>query len=169
MESLRLPKKVEAEPAAATLARELSARAELLWSGGTLRAPRIELVAPLEVALKQALAAGQIVRGFEQAERILAAEERGLAHIDQKTGVPRGERVSRLLVLTDDGAERFYRGVESLLRRHGSRVLALRLSTDERTLGRLLFGPDQVARLLLVEHKEAVAAMLIALAEAWRA
>ena len=68
----------------------------------------------------------------------------------------------------DDGAERFYRNVEALLRRHGSRVLALRLCVDEHLLGQLLFGPDQVARLLLVEHKDAVSAVLLALAAQWR-
>jgi len=75
----------------------------------------------------------------------------------------RGQRVSRLLVIADDGAERFYRNVEGVVRRHAPRVLALRLSTDERMLGNLLFGPNQVARLLLVEHKNAVSAILLAL------
>ncbi len=72
-------------------------------------------------------------------------------------------------MLADDGAERFYRNVESLLRRHAPRVLALRLSADERALGQLLFGPDERARLLLVEHKDAVSAVLLALASRWSA
>ena len=33
----------------------------------------------------------------------LVTEERGLKHVDRKTGVERGRRVSRLLVLADDG------------------------------------------------------------------
>jgi hypothetical protein len=41
------------------------------------------------------------------------------------------------------------------------------LSADERALGQLLFGPDRVARLLLVEHKDAVSAVLLALAAQW--
>ena len=39
--------------------------------------------------------------------------------------------------------------------------------SDEETLGRLLFGRDEVARLLLVEHKDAVSAVLLALASRW--
>ncbi len=70
-------------------------------------------------------------------------------------------------MLSDDGSERFYRNVESLIQRHTPRVLALRLTTDEGTLGELLFGPDQRARLLLVEHKDAVSTVLLALAEQW--
>jgi len=107
------------------------------------------------------------VRGLESAERVLAGEARGLAHVDDTTGVARGERVSRLLVLTDDGAERFYRTVESVLRRHGPRVLALRLAVDEHALGHMLFGSGQKVRLLLVAHKDTVSAVLLALAEQW--
>ena len=164
MEGLRLPRLVEDAPGAAGLLRDLSAGAAPLWAGGALRVPRVEITAALEAALESAQSAGQLVRGFESAERALSAEALGLSHVDRTTGVARGGRVSRLLVVADDGAERFYRNVESLLRRHAPRVLALRLAADERALGQLLFGPDQVARLLLVEHKSAVSAVLLALA-----
>jgi hypothetical protein len=169
MEALRLPRKVEDDPAAAHLAGELAARALPLWSGGELRVARADLSPALEAALTSAFSAGQIVRGLEDTTRALAAEARGLAHIDEKTGAARGARVSRLLVLADDGAERFYRNVESLLRKHAPRVLALRLSADERALGQLLFGPDRVARLLMVERKDAVSQVLLALAAQWSA
>ncbi len=167
MEPLRLPRRVEDDPRAAHLARELAARAQPLWRGGAVRVARADLTPDLESALKSARSAGRIVRSLEHAERALADDERGLRRVDRKTGVERGRRVSRLLVLADDGSERFYREVESLLRQHAPRVLALRLSADQRTLGKLLFGPDQVARLLLVEHKDAVSAILLALAARW--
>ena len=169
MEALRLPRSIEEEPGAAHLASEIAARAQPLWSGGELHVVQAERAPALEAALKRAFSAGQIVRGLEGAERVLAAEELGLQHVDRKTGVERGRRVSRLLVLADDGAVRFYRNVESLLRRHAPRVLGLRLSADERALGQLLFGPDERARLLLVEHKDAVSAVLLALASQWSA
>ena len=108
------------------------------------------------------------MRGFDQAERVLAAEEKGLAHVDRTHGIARGRRVSRLLVLADDGSDRFYREVEFLLQRHAPRVLALRISLDEHALGGVIFGPGQVARLVLVEHKDAVADVLLALAHAWQ-
>ena len=132
-----------------------------------MRVPHIERTPALESALKSAYSAGRIVRGLEGPARAPATEARGLARVDRKTGVDRGRRVSRLLVLADDGSERFYRTVESLLLRHVPRVLALRLAVDEETLGRLLFGRDEVARLLLVEHKDAVSAVLLALASRW--
>ena len=160
---MQLPKTVENEPRAKNLAHDLASYAQPLRKGGELLVPRAELTPALKAALTGAFLSGQIVRGLEEAQGALAAEERGLQNVDRKTGVARGQRVSRLLVLADDGAERFYRNVEGLVRRHAPRVLALRLSADERTLGNLLFGPDQVARLLLVEHKNAVSAVLLAL------
>jgi hypothetical protein len=164
MDAPRLPRAVEDEPRAAHLSRALAGCSQPLWAGAELRVPQVDLTPAVEAALKSASSARRIVRGLEAAERALAAEAEGLSHVDRTTGVPRGERVSRLLVLADDGAERFYRRVESLLRRHAPRVLALRVSADQHVLGRLLFGPDQVARLLLVEHKAAVSAVLLALA-----
>lgn len=167
MEALRLPKRVLDDPGAACLASELVARARPLWAGAELSAAQAELSPGLEAALKSAFSAGRIVRGLEGAERVLAAERQGLERVDRTTGVQRGGRVSRLLVLADDGSERFYRSVESLLRRHAPRVLALRLNVGESVLGQLLFGPDRVARLLLVEHKDAVSSVLLALASEW--
>jgi hypothetical protein len=167
METPRLPKGVEGGPGAASLVRELAARARPLWPGGEFRVPRVELAADLEAALTSAYSAGRIVRGLEGAERALAAEERGLKKVDQRTGVERGPRVSRLVVLADDASERFYRSVESLVLRHAPRILALRLCVDELALGEILFGRGRVARLILVSHKDAVSAILLALAARW--
>ena len=46
-------------------------------------------------------------------------------------------------------------------------VLAVRVATDAEALGALLFGPGRRARLLMLEHKDAVAAVLLAIAEQW--
>lgn len=167
MEDLRLPKRLQDEPVAANLARQLATRARSLRNDGEIQAAQIEVFPALEAVLRATFSAGRIVRGFETAERVLAAEEKGLKHVDRTSGVERGGRVSRLLVLADDGSERFYREVEYLLRRHAPRVLALRLAVNELSLGQLIFGPGQVARLLLVEHKDAVSAVLLALASHW--
>ncbi len=104
------------------------------------------------------------MRGLEGAERRLAEEQRGLEIAAARQTSTPSVRISRLLVMTDDGAERFYRNVDSLLRRHGPRLFAIRLETDEHTLGSLLFGADRIARLVLLEHKSAVAELLLAVA-----
>ncbi|MCP4005158.1 MAG: hypothetical protein GY725_13270 [bacterium] len=169
MDALRLPRSVEAAATAERLVDRLESHSRPLWAEADLGVPQANLGPAVEAALKSAYSAGRIVRGLENAQQALAAEERGLKSVDRRTGVARGVRVSRLLVLADDAAERFYRSVESLLRRHGPRILALRLSVDQDVLGRVLFGPDQVARLLMLEHKDAVGAVLLALAVQWNA
>ncbi len=165
LRALRLPKLVEADPRGQELLRGLTAHTRPLWPGGKIRVPTVAFNPALAVALRIAHRAGQLVRSLEGAERKLAAEGRGLGLVDQKSGVSRGERVSRLLVLADNGADRFYRQVEKLLRQHGPRVLALRLNVKAETLGPMLFGSGHRVLLLLLAHKAAVSAMLLALAE----
>ena len=163
-EVLRLPRLVESDPRGQKILGMLTTHTRLLWPGGTVEVPVAVLSPELEAALRNAYRAGRVVRGLENAEKRLALEERGLCLADRKSAVERGVRVSRLLMLADDGAERFYRNVESLLRRHGPRILAVRLDVDAATLGELLFGPGRLARLLMLEHKDAVTEVLLAMA-----
>ena len=147
--------------------RNLTMHTRPLRQESEIGIPVAGMTPELAEALRSAYSAGQVVRSLENAERKLAAEERGLQMADRQIGVPRGVRVSRLLLLADDGSERFYRQIEALLRRHGPRVLAVRLEVDEQELGELLFGPGRVARLLMLEHKQAVGSVLLAMAGQW--
>jgi hypothetical protein len=69
------------------------------------------------------------------------------------------------LLVSNDGAERFYRQVERLVVGHAPRVLACVLDCDSPTLGDLLPGAAGVVKLVLTGHKTAAAAVLRALAE----
>ena len=166
-QGLRLPKLVEKDSRSPMLLSGLKNHSQQLWSQSELKVPVARLDEHLVTALKDAYIKGQIVRGLEGAERTLAAEERGLRIADQKIGQARGVRVSRLLLLANDGSERFYRQVETLLLRHGHRVLAIRLDTTADKLGNLLFGPNKVAKSVMLEHKSAVASVLLSLANQW--
>ncbi len=161
---LRLPRLVESDPRASQLLRSLTVHTRPLWHDGKFEVPSVTLGPEVAVALLNAHKAGRVVRGLESAERTLAAEERGLRQARRHEDMQRNVRVSRLLLLTDDGAERFYRHVETMLRRHGPRVLAIRLDVDAGSLGELLFGSGRIARLLMLKHKKAVSSVLLALA-----
>jgi len=160
---LRLPRAVEADPRAERLRAWLAAHAEPLRAGGEALCIATPLCDALAASLRRAHGAGRLVRGLESVEPVLAAEERGQRLADRRGEGPRGARISRLLLLANDGADRFYRQVEALLRRHGARVLALRVDAGAEALGALLFGEGRVARCVLIEHKEAVADALLAL------
>ena len=162
--SLRLPRLVEAHPQGRQVLHILTTHVMPLWPKTEFEVPIMAtLSANIRAALLSARNAGHVARSLESVERMLAAQERGLDLVDRHSGVPRGVRISRLLLLADDGAERFYRQVERLLRRYGPRVLAVRLEVDADVLGELLFGTNGRARLLMLNHKEAVGAFLLAM------
>ena len=164
---LRLPKTIEADPRAPLLRHFLKTHNRPLWPGGSEAASGATLNKSMCHALQAAHYAGQVVRSLEKAESRLAGEARGQQMVDRKRGTPRGVRISRLLVITNDGAERFYRQVASLLKRHGQRVIAVRLDASAEELGKLLYGPGRSARLILIEHKAAVGDVLMALVDQW--
>ncbi len=163
IQSLRLPKLVESDPRGTALLRSLIEHAQPIRAGSEISVPVAQFDG-LESALQSAHRAGRVVRGLETAERALATQEHGLRLADQRSGVTRGGRVSRLLLLANDGSDGFYRQVENLLRQHGPRVLAIRLDVDAAGLGAPLFGAGRTTRLLMIQHKEAVAAVLLGFA-----
>lgn len=165
--SLRLPKAIEAHPRAPQLMTALASPVRALRPGGHLKVPGARPSRSLREALRGARRAGRIVRSLEKAETILAAEARGQRMADRRSGASRGARISRLLILAADGSERFYRNVETLLDRHHPRVLAVVLAVDARELGAMVFGAGAAARLLMIDQKDAVGTVLLALADQW--
>jgi hypothetical protein len=154
-----LPREIEADPAHEAIRARLASVARPLWPGGEASVPVLPLGPPLATALAAAYRAGHLVLGLERAEEALAAEARGLA----LAGTTAGPRVSRLLLLSSDGAERLYRHVERLAMAHAPRVLVAMLSTDAATLGRATTGREAAVKVVLVHRKQAVAALLRAL------
>jgi hypothetical protein len=115
---------------------------------------------PATPALRSALfeirRARWLVRGLEEAAKTLAAQQEGLKHAPAAQVEAGKRRISRLLVLSNDGADRFYREVEKLCAAHPARLEAVVLECDEVELGEASFGPGRAARAVLLDHKEAV-------------
>jgi hypothetical protein len=95
----------------------------------------------------------------------LERERRGIAHLREGRGLPTGDRVSRLLLVSSDGAQRFYRHVEHLLQLHAPRLLGCMLDMDGNALGSVITGKERQIKAIIVEYKEAVAELLRALLE----
>jgi hypothetical protein len=158
-----LPREIEADPDYDTIRARLAAESRRLWAGGQAIVPVLPLGPALAAALGVARRDGQLVLGLERAEEALAAEARGLTLMARRSGAAPGARVSRLLLVTDDGAERLYRHVERLASEHAPRVLVAMLSTDAATLGRTTTGHEAAVKVALAQRKQAVAALLRAL------
>jgi hypothetical protein len=163
VQPLRLPRQIEGDDQCPAIRGVLEARPRRLWRGGTIEAPVIALTDPLAAALRRALDRGQLRRGLETAAQALDAERRGLAALARRTGGDRNERISRLCVVANDGAERFYRQVERCLTTHAPRVLGCLLDVDGTTLGKVLYGRETAVKLVLADHKDAVSDILRAL------
>ena len=157
----KLPRQIELEYPGNNLLAVLQSHTRKLWDCGKLDVPVLGFSAPLKNALIAARHSGRILRGLEAATATLDQEGRGIDMLSQHA--PQGQRVSRLMLLADDGSSNFYRNVDRLLVKHAPRVLGCMVEADSFSLGSLLFGPEKVAKLVLVSHKDDVSRLLLAL------
>lgn len=127
---------------------------------GRPRIARHRLDRSLEGGLFDARRARRLARGLEGAESLLAAEEAGIKKAASSQADLSRVRISRLLIVSGDGSERFYRQVEKLHDRFANRLEVLLLDCDEEALGAAAFGRGRRARALLIHHKDAVVRFL---------
>jgi hypothetical protein len=163
LEGLRLPKLLENDPKAAALHVALRAGARKLWSNGALAFPTAPWNPSLVTALEKAQREGHLVRGLELVEKTLEREAHGLSLVDARSATERGSRVSRLVLVSNDGTERFYRQVERLVSTQGPRVLAVLVDADATELAAVVPAASGVVRALMLEHKDDVVRVLLAL------
>lgn len=158
----RLPRAVEVDARGGAVRDALARASRPLRRGGEIFVLEVDYSDALVAALKAANLAGRLVRGIDGVERALDAETKGQQRADRAAGTPRGGRVSRLLLVSDDGSDGLYKRVEKLLARHAPRVLVIRVRADAGAMATPLYGPGRTARLVLVAHKDAVSAVLLA-------
>jgi hypothetical protein len=160
LSDIRFPRQLEADGTAETIRKALMARTVKLWPGGDLDVARIAMDEPLQKALRRARLQGWLQFGFEIVSDRLADESKGIENVRRRGGGPYGDRVSRLFLFSNDGAERFYRHVESLLKAHAPRLLGCLLDIDGIALGSAVTGKEAHIKLLMAEHKDAVSEIL---------
>ena len=70
------------------------------------------------------------------------------------------DRVSRLLMVTNDGSPRFYRELEFLHKKHGTRVMICRLDIGSVLMGNILGLKDKQVKAVLLNRKNSVVNVL---------
>jgi hypothetical protein len=160
LSDIRFPRELEADDHAEAIRQALMARTVKIWPGGHLDVSMITMSDPLKKALQKARLKGRIRCGYEAILDKLESERKGITNVRERQGAPYGDRVSRLLLFSSDGAERLYRHIEHLLLTHAPRLLGCLLDIDGSTLGNIIAGEDRKIKIVMVEHKEAVSDIL---------
>lgn len=160
LSDIRFPRLLEDDDTAENIRQVLMARTVKLWPGGDLDVSPIAMGDPLKNVLQKAVLNGQLRCGLEAIIDKLENERKGIANVRERQGTPYGDRVSRLLLFSNDGAERFYRHIEHLLQTHAPRLIGCLLNIDGSALGNLITGKERKIKLVMAEHKEVVSAIL---------
>ena len=163
---LKMPRIIESDPLCDSIEQLLAKNQRPLWRRGTLSVPHLPLSPSLVKALHNAKNIHQIERGLEGIEKILANESKGLDALRKKQGTPNANRISRLLIVSSDGSERFYRQCESILAQHSDRVLGIWIGASAENFTKDMFGAEKISKALLVSDRDSVADVLYSLVEA---
>ncbi len=148
---MKLPKQLETEGVEAGVRAALEKESIELYSDSQIRIPVLELSTVLRQHIFYARSLGELGIGLEAIEKALANELRGL----QKNNA-QGDRVARLLIVTNDGSSRFYRTLEFLQKRQGGRLMICRLDVDSRVMGDILGLKDKQVKAVLLTTKRSV-------------
>ncbi len=164
LSDMRLPRQLEADGSAEKIREALSARKTKLWPEGKMEVFVLNVSESLIGAMKKARMQRRVRFGFDDIMDKLASEKKGIDEMLHKTKSPQNERISRLLLFSNDGAERLYRHIEQTLTEHHLRILGCQLDVDGKKLGQLITGSSAGIKVILVEHKDAVSDVLRAIA-----
>jgi hypothetical protein len=94
---------------------------------------------------------GELIIGYQDIEKALARELHGLQNVNN-----RSDRVSRLLIVTNDGSPRFYRQLEFLHKKQGGKVMICRLDVDSLFMANILGLKDKQVKAVLLNRKKSV-------------
>lgn len=157
---LKFPRTELTAPELAAVEAYLAADVRPLFEGSTALVSHLRFDSIVMESLRVTARSGRLSQGLEAIEDILAAEKKGLAEVQARLAQPAGQRMSRLLLLSNDGSARFYRQVSNLLSQHSDRLWACRLEATAAELGALITVRGNPAKAVLIEDKKVVALFL---------
>lgn len=165
LKDMNFPRQLEADGSVEKIREALAVRQTTLGAEGRMEVPMLEVSKALIDAIKRARMQRRVRFGFDDIFDKLAAEKKGIDELLQKTKSPQQDRISRLLLFSNDGVERLYRHIEQTLTEHHLRILGCELDIDSKQLGQVITGRSAAIKVILVEHKDAVSDVLRAVLE----
>lgn len=157
---LRFPRELETDGTAEIIRQVLLKHTVKLRPESDFVVSRIETSNLLKIALRRARLNGRIRCGFEAIAGKLESERSGIAGVRERSDAPYGNRISRLLLFSNDGAERLYRHIEQVLKIHSPRLLGCLLDIDSSAFGHLITDKDSKIKIIMAEHKDIVCEIL---------
>ncbi len=161
---LKLPRQLESNPHHDEIEKILKQDFRPIWEESEHRVAFVPFTPALETALLQTRDYKGLEIGLETIQRILRIEKKGLDAVAEKQGSAPAHRVSRVLIASNDGAERFYRDCEKILINNSERLLFICVDVPSERLGEKLIGSDRSVKALLVSDKVCVSNVLLSLA-----
>jgi len=148
---MKLPKQLEKENVESDVRAVLEKESIELCSDSNIYIPVLKLNPELRKQIFYAKYLGELIIGYSDVEKALKNEQHGLKKVNNQS-----ERVSRLLIVTNDGSARFYRQLEFLHKSQGGRVLICRLDVDSLLMGHILELKDKKIKAILLNRKNSV-------------
>lgn len=161
---LKLPKNVLTHPNLKQIESLFSQHLKLLRPEGTIKIPRWEFSDKMLAALLKIHSTKNLIQGLESIESHLDKELKGLKALKSLPGQTQNKRLSRLLLLSNDGSERFYHNAESILIRHCDRTLGCILDASSEQIGDAVSNKASPVKALLIDDRQALENFLIQIA-----
>ncbi len=148
---MKLPRQLAKENIESDVRAILEKESIELCNDSDIYIPVLKLNPELHKEIFSAKFRGELIIGYVPVEKALENELRGLQNVDNQS-----DRVSRLLIVTNDGSPRFYRQLEFLNKKHGGRVLICRLDVDSLLMGNILELKETRVKAILLNRKKSV-------------
>ncbi len=152
---MELPKQLKKERVESDVRAVLEKERIELCSDSKINIPLLKLNPELRKHVFYAKCLDELIIGYEGIEKALANELHGLQKVNNQS-----DRVSRLLIVTNDGSPRFYRELEFLHKKHGTRVMICRLDIGSVLMGNILGLKDKQVKAVLLNRKNSVVNVL---------
>jgi hypothetical protein len=152
---LKLPKSLQTPELELRLEKALAAQSRPLFDGCDEDAPYLSLNKSITDLLRSCRRAGHLVGGLEKITAQIGSEEQGFAALQKRGQANTPKSSTRILLLCDEGSERFYRDALRLCRRHTPWVGLVRLQLAPSECASLFFGSQtSTVKALLIDHKD---------------
>ena len=162
---LKLPKNIMTHPNVKIIETLFTSNLKLLYPEGRRKVPQWSFDDNVRRALKGVYDSKNLVQGLEAIGDHLDKELKGLKALTKQPGQTQNDRLSRLIILSNDGSERFYHNVDSILNRHLGRAMACIVDATAEQLGDAFTKKANPAKALLIDERKALESFLATIVE----